>query len=97
MLTVNKFEQLSCCPFCGNEEFYVTNWMTGSCEFNMRFDGEEASDNSQMYDGLIIDKGKRAYCNNCFEYIGNRASGVLGANTIRRLKKLGIYGNNKEN
>ena len=88
---IKRFEQLRCCPFCGNEEFYITNWMQGSCDFNMRFDGEEPMDNSQMYDGLRITEGKRAYCNNCFEYIGNRETGVLSAGTIRRLKELGVY------
>lgn len=63
----------------------------GSSSFNKRFDGGEASDNSMMYDNLTITEGKRAYCNNCFEYIGNVESGVLGAKTIRRLKELGVY------
>ena len=88
---IKRFEQLGCCPFCGNEEFYITNWMQGSCDFNMRFDGEEPMDNSQMYDGLRINEGKRAYCNSCFEYIGNRETGVLSSKTVKRLKELGVY------
>lgn len=88
---IKKFNHLHCCPFCGNEEFYTVNWMQGSSSFNKRFDGGEASDNSMMYDNLTITEGKRAYCNNCFEYIGNVESGVLGAKTIRRLKELGVY------
>ena len=91
---IKTFEQLNCCPFCGNEEFYITNWMQGSCDFNMRFDGEEPMDNSQMYDGLRINEGKRAYCNACSEYIGNRETGVLSSKTIKRLKELGVYGSN---
>ena len=87
MKTINLFEDLECCPFCGNEEFYITNWMQGSCDFNMRFDGEDASDNSQMYDGLLINEGKRAYCNACFKYIGNRETGALSAGVIKRLKE----------
>ena len=94
VVIVNKFDQLGCCPFCGNDEFYITNWMQGSCDFNMRFDGEEPADNSQMYDGLIVAEGKRAYCNACFKYIGNRETGVLSAGVIKRLKELGVYGNN---
>ena len=87
MIKVNKFEELTCCPFCGNEEFYITNWMQGSGDFNMRFDGEEAADNSQMYDGLLITEGKRAYCNSCFKYIGNRETGVLSAGVLKKLKE----------
>lgn len=88
---IKKFEQLTCCPFCGNEEFYTTNWMQGSCDFNQRFDGEEPSDNSQMYDGLTVYSGKRAYCNACFKYLGNIESGTLSATTIQRLKEMDLY------
>lgn len=95
MVKVKNFSNLECCPFCGNEEFYTTNYMFGSCDYNQRFDGEEPLDNSQMYDGLRVDSGKRAYCNACFEYIGNIESGTLGAKTIRRLKELGVYSNEK--
>ena len=91
---INKFEDLACCPFCGSEEFYITNWMQGSSDVNMRFDGEEAKDNYQMYDGLIITEGKRAYCNNCEAYLGNRETGALSVGTIKRLKELGVYGSN---
>ena len=91
MKTINLFEDLNCCPFCGNEEFYITNWMQDFCEFNMRFDGEEAADISQMYD---VAEGKRAYCNACFKYIGNRETGALSAEVINRLKEMSLYGNN---
>lgn len=96
-MIINRFEQLHCCPHCGNEEFYTTNWMQGSCNYNQRFDGSEPTDNSQMYDGLTVSEGKRAYCNNCFEYIGNIESGALGAKTIKRLKELGLYGSDNVN
>ena len=94
MKTINLFEDLVCCPFCGNEEFYVTNWMQGSCDFNMRFDGEEASDNSKMYAGLTVKQGKRTYCNSCFKYLGNCETGNLSEGAIKRLKELGVYGGN---
>ena len=94
MKTVNLFEDLACCPFCGNDEFYITNWMQGSCDFNIRFDGKDAVDNSQMYDGLLVNEGKRAYCNNCFKYLGNRETGTLSAGVIKRLKEMKIYGDN---
>ena len=88
---VKRFDQLCCCPFCGNEEFYTTDWIMGSCDYTRRFDGKRPANNSQMYDSLRIDEGKRAYCNNCYEYIGNRESGVLGTKTIKRLKELNVY------
>ena len=72
-----KFSDLRICPFCGNAEFYTLNYMYGSCNYNQRFDGEEPADNSQMYDGLVVKEGAKAYCNNCFEYLGNRETDTL--------------------
>lgn len=92
MIKINKLNEMACCPFCGNEEFYITNWMQGSGCYNMRFDGKEASDNSCMYDGLVVTEGKRAYCNNCEAYLGNHETGALSAGVIRKLKEIGIYG-----
>ena len=66
-----KFSELRKCPFCGNEEFYTNDRFLGSSSYNQRFDGKEAYDNSQMYDGLSHQQGVKAYCNNCFEYLGS--------------------------
>ncbi len=66
-----KFSELRKCPFCDNEEFYTNDRYTGSSAYHQRFDGKEAYDNSQMYDGLYHHQGAKAYCNNCFEYLGN--------------------------
>lgn len=81
-----RFSDLKQCPFCGNEEFYTNNFMKGTCAYNQRFDGEEASDNSQMYDGLDVYYGKRAYCNNCFAYIGKPETDELSKGARARLK-----------
>lgn len=66
-----KFSELQCCPFCGGEQFYTKNYMHGSNVFRQRFDGEEATNNEDMYEGLMINEGKRAYCDNCGKLIGN--------------------------
>lgn len=56
------------CPFCGNKEYYIKQRMSGTCEYNKRFDGAEASDNSEMHEGLRYTTiSKYAYCNNCFK------------------------------
>lgn len=66
-----NFTELTCCPFCGNEEFYTKQQFRGGCWYNERFDGNEA-DNTEMYDGLLSYGGDKAYCNNCNKYLGNR-------------------------
>ena len=73
-----KFSELRKCPFCNNEEFYTNDHFTGSSSYNQRFDGEEADDNSQMYDGLFHHQGEKAYCNNCIEYLGNVITDKVG-------------------
>jgi competence ComEA-like helix-hairpin-helix protein len=44
--------------------------MRGVCDYNFRFDGEEA-DNSQMYDGLLVRQGSRARCVACDRVLGD--------------------------
>ena len=67
-----KFSELKECPFCGNEEFYTVRTAKGKSVYNERFDGKEATDNSCMYDSVDFVGGARAYCNNCYAYLGNR-------------------------
>lgn len=73
-----KFSELRKCPFCGNDEFYTNDRFKGSSAYNQRFDGKEAYDNSQMYDGLDHIQGAKAYCNNCFKYLGNVITNKIG-------------------
>lgn len=84
-----KFSELKKCPLCGSEEFYTNDYYRGTSEFYQRFDGEEANDNSQMYDGLIHLQGKRAYCGNCSAYLGNTKTDKLGKRAERALLKEG--------
>ena len=81
------FSRLKECPFCGNEEFYTNNFMQGTCAYNQRFDGEEPHDNSCMYDGLTVTFGKRAYCNNCFAYLGNVETDELSVGARNKLQE----------
>lgn len=64
------FSDLTCCPFCGNDEFYIKQQVRGNCDYRERFDGEEA-DNSNMHDNLVYSGGNKAYCSRCEKYLGN--------------------------
>lgn len=53
------------CPYCGNDEYYIHQRISGRTEFKARYDGKEA-DNGDIYDGLDYkDIGKFAYCTEC--------------------------------
>lgn len=53
------------CPYCGNDEYYIHQRISGRTEFRGRYDGTEA-DNGHLHDGLnYIDIGKFAYCTKC--------------------------------
>lgn len=64
------------CPYCGCEEFYIRQRMTGLSRTIYRFDGGEA-DNGEMYSGLrVSNTGIYAYCGECnkklFRYRASR-------------------------
>lgn len=82
-----KFSELEKCPFCGYEEFYTNDYLTGTSAYYQRFDGEEAFDNSQMYDGFIHHQGASAYCGRCEEYLGNTKTNKLGKKAQKLIKK----------
>lgn len=53
------------CPYCGNDEYYIHQRISGRAEFKARYDGEEA-DNGHLHNGLdYTDIGKFAYCTEC--------------------------------
>ena len=81
-----KFRALKKCPFCGYEEFYTNDYYRGTSTFYQRFEGGDAEDNSQMYDGLLHVQGARAYCANCCKYLGNTVTDKLGKEAERALK-----------
>ena len=81
-----KFSELSCCPFCGAEQFYTKNYMYGAGVYRQRFDGEEPEGNEDMYDGLIVQEGTKAYCEDCGRYIGNLTTDRVGKVAEQALK-----------
>ena len=58
-------KELTCCPYCGSEEFYTVQKVSGKIYYNERFDGKEA-ENGSLYEGLTYKSGsKYAYCTAC--------------------------------
>ena len=55
------------CPYCGNEEFFINQRFTGTCECRMRFDMDNDNvENGEMYSNAEHKNiGKYAYCANC--------------------------------
>ena len=82
-----KLSELSCCPYCGCEQFYTHDYMYGSTVFRQRFDGGEPENNEDMYEGLIVNYGAKAYCEECNKYIGNVKKDTVGKNAQRVLKE----------
>lgn len=58
--------ELTACPYCGADEFYVQYVYSGTGAYYRRYDGEqEGVDNSGMHDKLMMKPGKRAFCVDC--------------------------------
>lgn len=56
---------LNKCPYCGSEEFYINQSVSGKVEYHYRFDGEVA-ENGELHEPLnYTDIGKFAYCSCC--------------------------------
>lgn len=80
-----KFSELTCCPFCGNDEYYEKGYIKGRYCYYYRYDGEEA-DNSTMYDGTATYSNGRMYCSGCKRYLGNQSTDTLGKVAVRKLQ-----------
>ena len=53
------------CPYCGYDEYYIKQYIKGKLSYYKRFDGKEA-DNSDMYDYLDAKNiSKYAWCGWC--------------------------------
>ena len=53
------------CPYCGSKgRFYIKEQVRGSVQVYYNFKGK-LDDNTGMYDCLIHESGKYAYCENC--------------------------------
>lgn len=84
-----KFTELSCCPFCGCEEFFEKRWASGPVWYSMRFDGGEG-DNSEMYSALTYRGTGRVYCVECDRYLGNVDTGEVSVKVARMIEKRGL-------
>ena len=80
-----KFSELTKCPFCDHDEFYTNDYYRGRSSYYQRFDGNEAKDNSQMYEALSHVQGTRAYCGRCWSYLGNTLTDKLGKKAEKAL------------
>lgn len=80
-----KFSDLKKCPFCGNDEFYTTQYVYGTIRCAERFDGAEAH-NEELYDYLNCSNYTgRAYCRSCGKYLGNRETDILSKQVLKAL------------
>ena len=54
------------CPYCGNDEFYVKQKVSGNIEYNYKLDGSIDAYNGDYIDYLNYKTtSKYTYCNNC--------------------------------
>lgn len=63
--TLPTLAELTQCPHCGSDEYYVRYQYSGRGKYARRYDRGTDSDNSGMYDKLVMTPGKRAYCIDC--------------------------------
>lgn len=78
-----KLSDLQCCPFCGNDEFYIKQYVYGTIRTYEKFDGREA-DNSEMYETLINKPTtERAYCERCGRFLGSRKTNTLSKYALK--------------
>lgn len=53
------------CPFCGYDEYFYKESVSGAIYLNVRYD-KEAAENTDLYEGLRYSPvGKFCYCSNC--------------------------------
>lgn len=66
--------ELSACPHCGSDEFYVRYVYSGKGIYARRYDGvTDGVDNSGMYDSLVMKPGNRAFCVDCHKPVASYA------------------------
>lgn len=90
--TITKFSDLKCCPYCGCDTFYINNYAKGTLRQRYCPNGEEV-DNEDIYDNLSIHYGKRVYCDNCNNYLGNKEIDKISTNALNEYLKNKEQGN----
>lgn len=61
--------ELTECPYCGHDEYYLKEIFSGRGQWNYRFDGGDA-DNSHYWDSCNVKTLKTMYCYECNKRIG---------------------------
>ncbi|WP_026884287.1 hypothetical protein [Clostridium akagii] len=58
-------KNIKCCPYCGSEEYYIKQSYTGTCNYNIRFDGKVAENGEMWEEAQFKNTSKYAWCNEC--------------------------------
>ncbi|NRG48370.1 hypothetical protein HRF87_27180 [Bacillus sp. CRN 9] len=71
------------CKYCGSENgFYTEERVTGRATIYYKGNGYMRADQGSMYDSLTHSGGKKAYCRDCFKYIGKSEKLISGNREI---------------
>lgn len=64
---IHYTKEMKECPYCGDDEFYIRQSFSGTCNYYMRFDMNNTDvENSEMHQNATYkDLTKYAYCSNC--------------------------------
>lgn len=58
-------KNIKCCPYCGSEEYYIKQSFKGTCNYHIRFDGDEADNTDMHSNSEYTNTSKYAWCNEC--------------------------------
>ncbi len=64
MAKLPNISELTECPLCGGDEYYVIAKPIGTITTRFHYDGRDA-DNTEMYANLCEKPQKFVYCSNC--------------------------------
>lgn len=81
---ITKFSDLSCCPFCGCETFYINHHTEGIIHHT--FNPKENKVNDE-YINLSTHYNVRVYCEKCDNYLGNIKTDKIGITALTALKE----------
>ena len=58
-------KHIKCCPYCCSEEYYIKQSFKGTCDYHMRFDGEETENGEMHANATYKNISKYAWCSEC--------------------------------
>lgn len=83
-----RFRELKECPFCGSDTFFEKQKVKGYLYYNMRFDGDnDHAHNEDLYDTLDISENGKAYCLQCYKYLGNYIDDTVSKSVENKLSQ----------